>query len=84
MSLIQPSCEVRSFALCEHVSRCVALVCQRYSYEADHLHAPSIEFRLQFRKCTKLGGADWSVICGMREKDSPFAVDELVEVDVAG
>jgi hypothetical protein len=47
------------------------------------LNATSIKFWLQLCEGTKFGGADWREVRRMAEKDTPFAVEELVEVDVA-
>lgn len=52
----------------------------RRTYEADHLDAAGVEFRLEFRKGAQLGCADWGEVCGVAEEDGPFSVEEVVEV----
>jgi hypothetical protein len=39
----------------------------RRKYQANHLHAASIELRLQLCECSKLGCADGSEVCRVGE-----------------
>lgn len=49
--------------------------------ETDELHTTLGELGLELGEGTKLSGADWSVVLGVREEDNPFVANELVEVD---
>ena len=51
--------------------------------ETDQLDTTLGELWLELGESSKLGGADWSVILWVREKDSPFVANELVEVNWA-
>jgi hypothetical protein len=85
MSLIQSSCEVRSFALFVVLASCrqdVYIYGSRMKYQTNHLHTTGIEFRLKLRECTELCGADWSEVCRVGEQDSPFSIEKLVEIKV--
>ena len=52
-------------------------------YQADHLYSPRLELILQFRECAEFCCADGSEICWVREQDTPFVAEELMEIDVA-
>jgi hypothetical protein len=49
--------------------------------ETDELYTTLGELRLELGEGTELGGADGSVVLGVREQDHPLVSDELVEVD---
>jgi len=51
--------------------------------ETDQLNTTLGELWLELGESSELGGADWSVILWVREKDSPLVTNELVEVNWA-
>lgn len=51
--------------------------------QTNQLDAALPEFGLVFGQGGELGGADWSVIFGVREENDPLIADELVKIDVA-
>lgn len=53
------------------------------TYQANHLHTPLLEFILELRKGTQLGGADGGEVGGVGEQDSPAVANELMEVNIA-
>lgn len=49
--------------------------------QTDQFDAALGEFGFEFCEGAQLGGADWSVIFGMREEDSPLVTDPFMEVN---
>jgi len=49
--------------------------------QADQLDAALGELRLELCECAELGGADRSVVLGVREEDDPLVADELMEIN---
>jgi len=55
----------------------------RIDRQADRLHAPPVELRLQPRHVAQLGRAHRGEVAGVREQDDPRVADPVVEVDAA-
>lgn len=50
--------------------------------QSDQLDATLGEFGLELGESAEFGGADGSVILGVREEDDPVVADEFVEINV--
>jgi hypothetical protein len=71
-------------ALCDMLAGSMGLVHGfRISDQSNHLNTASIEFRLQLRESTQFCSANRSKVGRMTKQYSPFAIKELVEVQVA-
>jgi hypothetical protein len=55
----------------------------RLTYKTQHLYATGIKLILQLCECSELRCADRCEVGRMREQDSPFAVEEIVELDLS-
>lgn len=51
--------------------------------KTDQLCTTLGELGLELCESTELGGADRSIIIGVREDDTPFVANKLMEVDLA-
>lgn len=55
----------------------------RETHQTNHLHASLLEFASELSECSQLGGAHGREVRRVREQNRPFAIEPLVEVDVA-
>jgi len=51
--------------------------------QTNHLHVSLLKLILQLGECSELGGTDRGEVGGMRKEDRPFAIEPLVEINVA-
>lgn len=51
------------------------------THQTNHLHAALLKLILQFRKGTKLGGADGGEIGGVGEEYGPAIANELMKIN---
>lgn len=51
------------------------------THQPNHLNATLLKLIFQFRKGTKLGGADGGEIGGVGEQDGPAVANELMEIN---
>ena len=56
------------------------MVVQGVDRQADDLHVPPVELRLQARDLAQLGGADRGEVLRMAEQHAPAIAEPLVEV----